>query len=255
MTGAGSRFKAAGFDTLKPYISVAGKPMIEWVTNLFPGYESCITYICREEHLETLPYAREILQSVNPTGRIASLTNWNKKGPVFDVMQMSNDVDEDKPVIVCYCDFFMTWDFSAFLDEVQRIQYDGAIPCYTGFHPHLLVEKNVYASCRVDKVFKLLEIREKFSWTADKKNSLHSPGVYYFRSGALMKKYFGQLVASGEAINGEFYCSMAYNGMVDDDLNIWCPPNVEKFCQWGTPYDMDEFNFWHKVFKLQSEVV
>ncbi|MBP3196008.1 MAG: capsular biosynthesis protein, partial [Butyrivibrio sp.] len=89
-----------------------------------------------------------------------------------------------------------------------------------------------------------IEIREKYSFEADKKKAKHSPGVYYFKSGAIMKKYFQALVNAGDDLNGEYYASLPYNYMVKDGLKVWVPTNVDKFCQWGTPEDLADYLFW-----------
>ena len=90
----------------------------------------------------------------------------------------------------------------------------------------------------------LIEIREKFSFEKDKTKAKHSPGVYYFRSGRLLKRYCQRLVDSGQTLNGEYYASLSYNFMVQDGLKVWVPTNVDRFCQWGTPEDMSEYLFW-----------
>ena len=110
-------------------------------------------------------------------------------------------------------------------------------------------EKNYYASCLTDGNDDLVEIREKYSFEKNKQKSKHSPGVYYFRTGGLLKKYCKKLVESNQVINGEFYASLPYNFMVKDGLKIWVPLNVDKFCQWGTPEDLKEYLFWTEKVK------
>jgi hypothetical protein len=143
----------------------------------------------------------------------------------------------------------MTWDYDMFKKSAAESGCDGAVPCYTGFHPHLLKEKNLYASCKVDEYENLIEIREKFSFETDKLKARHSPGLYYFKTGALFKKYAKKLMEGGPAIKGEYYASLPYNYMVRDGLTVWVPANVEKFCQWGTPEDLAEYLFWINLVK------
>ena len=52
MTGLGSRFKNAGYKTLKPLIIVEGKPIIEHVVNLYPKEDEFL-FIVRDEHVKT----------------------------------------------------------------------------------------------------------------------------------------------------------------------------------------------------------
>ena len=137
-----------------------------------------------------------------------------------------------------------------FKQEVANRGSEGAIPCYTGFHPNLLPEKNYYASCLTDEKDNLIEIREKYSFEKDKQKAKHSPGVYYFKTGKILKKYCQKLVESeDQAINGEFYASLPYNFMIKDGLKVWVPTNVKKFCQWGTPEDLKEYLFWTEMVK------
>lgn len=246
MSGLGSRFARVGYTDPKPLIKVDDRPMIEWVLNMFPGEEAPL-FICRREHIETTPMAK-ILKELRPKGRIAVIDG-AKLGPVAALMAAEAEISDDRPALISYCDYYMRWDYSAFLAQMAGGEYAGAVPCYTGFHPHLLPEKNLYASCRVDAQGDLVEIREKYSFEADKTKALHSPGVYYFHTGEVMKKYCNRLMAEGDALNGEYYVSMVYNHLVRDGLRVAVPGGIEHFCQWGTPEDLDEYRYWTKIVR------
>lgn len=249
MTGYGSRFVSAGYDKLKPFIEVDGMPMIEWiVTKMYKG-ESDFIFICRQEHLDTHPYIRETLNRIAPNGQIVAIKNWIKKGPAYDVLMASEIISNEEPCIINYCDFYMTWNWKKFKNDVLSGDYDGCIPCYTGFHPNLIPPYNVYASCLTDENDCLIEIKEKHSFSNKKEESKHSPGVYFFKSGEILKKYCKKLISSNETINGEYYVSLIYNFLIADDLNVWVPCNVEKFCQWGTPEDLEEYIYWTTIVK------
>lgn len=267
MTGYGSRFVAAGYQELKPFIPVMGKPIIEWIVKgMYPENVHFI-FVCRGEHLKSDPSMRERLLALAPDATIVVIEEWVKKGPVYDVLrayralcvakadlfngvrieniEAAGKFDEEDGCIINYCDFYMTWDFDAFAKETKERNCDGAVPCYTGFHPNLLPQKNFYASCLTDEDDNLIEIREKYSFEKDKTKAKHSPGVYYFKDGATMEKYCRILTEHEEcAINGEYYASLPYNFMVRDGLKVWIPTNVTYFCQWGTPEDLREFVYW-----------
>lgn len=244
MTGYGSRFVAAGYKELKPFIKVQERPIIQWIIEGMYPNEKNFLFICRREHLESLPYMRETLEKLAPEGRIVALDNWIKKGPVYDVLRASDMISDSEACIINYCDFYMQWDYEAFQKEAEKRDCDGAVPCYTGFHPHLIPKINLYASCRTDEDDNLVEIREKYSFEKDKTKAKHSPGVYYFKNGATLKKYSQELIDSKEELNGEYYASLVYNFLVKDGKKVWVPTNVDKFCQWGTPEDLEEYNYW-----------
>jgi len=242
MTGYGSRFVAAGYKELKPLIKVHHKPIIEWVVRLFP-HETDFLFICRKEHLTNTNLKEELVR-IAPMGQIVSLDTWEKRGPVNDVYRISDLIEDDKPVIVNYCDFYMTWNWQDFKETVLDNQCEGAIPCYTGFHPHLIPDYNLYASCKVNEEKFLLEIREKYSFETDKKKGFHSVGTYYFKRGDILKESFKWLMDTEQSLNGEYYVSMAYNYLVQKNLKTYIYDKVDHFCQWGTPEDLKEYLFW-----------
>lgn len=246
LSGSGQRFADAGYRDIKPLIPVQGKPIIEYVTDLFPGEHDFI-FICRTDHLQHTPLESVLMNKV-PTGRIVAVEP-HKLGPVHAVLQAAHLVNNDEPVIVNYCDFFMRWNYLAFKEKVMQTGCAGAIPCYTGFHPHLLKPENVYAGCRVNQERQLLEIQEKHSFETDKTKGYHSAGTYYFKSGELVKKYFGEQVNRGITLNGEYYVSMAYPLLLEDGLSVLVYSDIPHFCQWGTPSDLEEYLWWGEVFE------
>lgn len=249
MTGYGSRFKAAGYKELKPFIKVHGKPILEWVVKMFPG-EKDILFVCRQEHLDTIPNMEAEIKRICPTGKIASIgDDWEKLGPVYNIMQVKDFVKDDETCITCYCDYYMHWDYEDFKRTMKEKDCEGCVPCYTGFHPHLIPEKNLYASCQVDKDVNLIEIREKFSFEKDKTKALHSPGAYYFKSGALLKKYYQKQIDRKMTTKDEFYSSITYNLLCEDGLKTYIYDKIPHFCQWGTPKDLEDHLFWVEIVK------
>jgi len=221
--------------------------MVEWIVKgVFPGEENFL-FICRKEHLDSIPDLSTTLKRIAPMGKIVAVENWEKLGPVNDVLRVSDWIDDKEPAVISYCDYHMTWDWAAFKEEVLGLEYEGAIPCYTGFHPHLLPATNLYASCEKSRDGLLMEIREKYSFEEDKTRASHSPGLYYFGSGQILKRYCQKLIDDGTSLKGEYYVSLVYNNMVKDGLRVWIPDNVPYFCQWGTPEDLQEFDFWNKT--------
>ncbi len=253
MTGYGSRFVAAGYRELKPLIPVQGRTMVEWIVKGMYSGEQDFLFVCREEHRKTIPELEEHLHSIAPNGKIFFISDWVKKGPVCDILRAAEEIPDDEPCIVNYCDFYMDWDYEAFAKEALKRGCDGAVPCYSGFHPNLLPEKNLYASCLTDEEDNLVEIREKYSFEQDKTKAKHSPGVYYFRTGALLKHYYKKQMNEGQTLGGEHYASLPYNFLVKDSRKVWVPVNVNYFCQWGTPEDLKEYLFWTENTRRYSK--
>jgi len=247
MSGKGKRFVQAGYKALKPLIEVDGFPMIQHVVNLFPGVTD-ISFICDETHLKETNML-QILKSIAPNAKIFGISN-NTKGPVSAVDFIKDHIDENKEVIVSYCDYGTDWDFDKFLEVTRNGNFDGAIPCYTGFHAHMLGSDN-YAFCREENKV-LLEIKEKEPFTNNRMNEYASNGTYYFKTGLILKKYFKEVIDLDLNLKGEYYVSLAYNLLVRDSLkvNIF---EIKKMLQWGTPYDLEIYKSWSSYFKNISE--
>ena len=109
MTGYGSRFVAAGYKELKPFIKVMGRPVIEWIVKEMYPSEVTIIFVCRGEHLKSDPSMAERLLALAPEAKIVSIEDWVKKGPVYDVLRgyrellAKHDIDAEEPCIINYC--------------------------------------------------------------------------------------------------------------------------------------------------------
>ena len=244
MSGVGQRFIDAGFKDPKPLINIDGKPIIQHVVELFPG-ESKFTFICNKTHLDTTNM-REVLLAIAPQANVVCIDN-HKKGPVFAVANILDSIDDNEEVIVNYCDFGTWWDYSDFLKHTRHRDADGAIPAYKRFHPHMIGSTN-YAFMRDNKQW-MLEIKEKEPFTDNRSNEYASNGTYYFKKGSYVKKYFPLLMAKDINLKGEFYVSLIYNLLVEDQLKVSIY-DIEHMLQWGTPQDVAEYNAWSEYFKM-----
>lgn len=251
MSGFGERFRRAGYTVPKPLIEVEGKPIIAHVIDLFPG-ETNFTFICNQEHLDTPEYRmREQIRRYCPTARIVGIGP-HKLGPVNAVMQAADYVDQHAPTIVNYCDFACVWDYAAFAQFVRDSGCDGAIPCYTGFHPHMIGSTS-YAYVRQENGW-VADIQEKQSYTDEPMHEYASSGTYYFRSGALMLDCFARTMKRCDLrLNDEYYVSLAYKPLLDDGRSV-AVYELNHFMQWGTPADLVEYNYWSGAFRELARV-
>ena len=247
MSGIGKRFLNVGYIEPKPLIIVDNKPMIEHVVNLFPN-ESNFTFICNQLHLKTTNM-KEILNSIKPEGRILSVPNENRQGPVHAVSLVFDQINDSEEVIVSYCDYGTNWNYKLFLEDTHKRNADGAIACYKDFHPHMLGTDN-YAFLKETRIGTrwMEKIQEKQPFTNNRMQEYASNGTYYFKSGKIMKHYFQKLIDSNQKINNEFYVSMVYNLMVKDKLKVSIY-EINNMLQWGTPYDLENYKYWSEYFK------
>lgn len=245
MSGFGERFRRAGYAVPKPLIEIEGKPVIAHVIDMFPG-ETDFIFICNQDHLDNPDYQmREILKEYCPTGQVQGIAP-HKLGPVHAVMQVEAMLDPLRPVVVNYCDFTCYWDWEQFKQWAKESACDGAIPAYKGFHPHTLGTTN-YAYMREASGW-VLDIQEKQPYTNNRMEEYASSGTYYYASGELMKKAFREVITQGLDLNGEYYVSLTYKPMLAAGKRIGVYP-LQHFMQWGTPEDVNEYNYWSGAFR------
>lgn len=255
MTGYGSRFVSAGYQDLKPLIQVQGKSIIEWIVRGMYDEDDEFIFICRQDHILNIPNMKNILTSLAPNVTILEIADWEKHGPVNDIMLIAEHIPDNEPIIINYCDLYVEWNWKHLKTSLQTGEYDGAVICWKGFNPSIVPKANAYASCLVGSDSTLLEIREKYYFDENRINGIYSAGVYYFNSGKLMKEYFKKTIDEKDLVAGEYYVSVTYNNMVKDGRRVWVPTVCKKFCNWGTPQDLEDYLFWiNSINRLEQKL-
>jgi NDP-sugar pyrophosphorylase family protein len=246
MSGRGQRFIDAGHREVKPLVPAAGRPMIEHVVRCFPPGTDFL-FICATDHLETTPL-RSVLRRLAPGAPVVGIEP-HKHGPVHAALAAAEHIKDDGPVLLNYCDFAVGWDYEHFRRTMREIDPAGCLTAYRGFHPHGL-GPNLHAGLRTSGNW-MLEIREKFSFAADRMSAFNSSGAYYFRTGALLKDTFRRAVERDLRTNGELYASLPYNLLVEDGLPVYVY-ELDYFVPLGTPEDVADFTRWSDYFTRRA---
>lgn len=222
--------------------------MVEHVVDMLSPLGSHY-FVCNSEHLEDsdLGMASK-LETLSEDVKIIQIKP-HKLGPVHAALLAADHLIQDEEVVLNYVDFSCLWDFEEFVHHAHRINADGMVPAYRGFHPHSGGTTN-YAYLR-EKDGEVLEIREKQPFTTEKTDEFASTGTYYFRTVGLMRTYFERLISENVSVAGEFYASSAFDLMAKDGLKVGVY-EVSHFMQWGTPEDLGEYVFWSDAFRMLS---
>ena len=249
MAGKGQRFLEAGYTIPKHLITVDDKPIIEHIVNNF-SKDDYFIFGCNEEELKNIDIVK-LTKKIAPKNQIVSMP-YKKGGPIYGLSIMKNHIQDDEPIIVNYCDFSWVWNYDDFKRKVVESNCDGAIVCYTGFHPHLL-GTNKYATVDENGLW-MKEIREKYSWHKKNTDDYSSSGTYYFKKGIFIKKYLNELEKRDELkMNGELYVSQLFQFMKEDGLNILIY-EIPYMLQWGTPEDLEEYLYWSDYFRTERKL-
>lgn len=255
--GTSQRFLEAGYTDPKPLIKLGdGRPIISHVLDMFTEPDDEFVFVCNQDHLRDTKMAsalyglrRDIPPDFMPRTHIVSMLA-HKLGPVHTVMAAEKHIKDDEQVIVAYCDGTMKWDRADFNRHVQAKNLDGCIFTHTGFHPHTLSStKMAFVKPVLFGRGIISEVKEKSSYTDYPQGEQASSGIYWFRTGKLMKDTFRiMLDTPGFAFNGEFYVTLAYNVMIAAGYRVgyYETPQVAIL---GTPHEVQNFEAWRIIVK------
>jgi NDP-sugar pyrophosphorylase family protein len=246
MAGSGIRFVNAGYKEPKPMIMVNGRRIVDYVCSMFDKDSDNFTFICNEDHLANNPDMYGILHSMVKNSTIVSMPQ-HKLGPVYTVLAVVNLIKDEEPVVVAYCDNPVTWNYENFKDFVNCKGVDGCIISHTGFHPHTL-SSTMFAYSKTDKEDRVSEVKEKACFTNNRFNEHASSGIYYFKYGHYVKKYFKQAINENINYKGEYYVTLVYNLLIKDNLRVFSYLN-DKVLAFGTPNEVHNYEAWQTIIK------
>ena len=244
MSGQGNRFKDKGFAEPKPLIPVNGEPIIQRLLQCFPLHWKAV-FVLAENHKET--GLEEVLKKLRPDAKIIYVEQ-HKYGPSFAALKGLEVIPPNEPVLVSYCDYGMVWDPYQFEKFVQETACDSCLVSYRGFHPHYL-SPTMYAYSRLEND-NVVEVKEKGSFTANRENEFASNGTYYFRQASVLKKAIDYQIENKIQLNGEYYTSLTVQALIQmQPQSLVKVFEIAYFFQWGTPEDLQYFEYWENTFK------
>lgn len=250
MSGQGNRYQLAGYSQPKPLIPVNGVAMISRLLENFPEAWPT-TFVLAENHKNTeLPTT---LTKERPFGKQIFIGKHNL-GPSYAALKALEVMDPEAPVLLSYCDYAMVWDSNQFEHFVRETECDACVVSYRGYHAHYR-SPLAYAYCKLSGD-RLVEIREKGSFTSNREEEFASAGGYYFKSAKLLKKAIEFQMEHKLQLNGEFYSSLTVEALIrmapESHVRVF---EIPGFFQWGTPEDLQVFEFWEKSFRAYNRVL
>lgn len=245
MAGTGNRFVERGYKDPKPLIRVNGKRIIEYILDMFNDQDEFV-FICNEDHLEKTDM-RKILTELKPNAKIISIPQ-HKFGPVWTVKSAYEYISDFEEVIISYCDNPLVWERNQFEEFVRKYEMDGCVLTHTGFHPHTLSNTKMAFVKDVPGTPYFSEIKEKECYTDNPMDEHASTGIYYFKTGANLKKYFNLALEKNIVYNGEYYVTLVYNLLIQDSLRVGYY-DTSLVTVFGTPEEVENFEAWATILK------
>ena len=246
LSGNSERFISQGYP-IKPLILVHGKLLLDYALDMYPTVkDGDFIFVVKKEDLST--HKIDCIIHERKSSPVYAVPK-NYLGPVFSISHIFDKIPDNEEIVVSYCDLTQKWDFESFLTYCRDSNSDGCLVTHIGFHPHKLYNKSFAFLTVAGEIVKY--VHEKKPTALVTPDEPGSNGIYYFKSGWLMKKYFQKLMDEKLAINGEYYVTTPYNLMINDGLKV-THYITDNFVCLGTPEDVICFESWLNILKYNN---
>lgn len=199
MAGAGSRFAQAGYQKPKPFIDVAGKPMIVRVLENLALPDARYILIARKEHMEAEPeLVREIEKKYNTLFiPIDQLT----EGTACTVLYARKYINNQTPLLIANSDQIIDIDIADFINDFRKRQLDGSILTFVDEQ-----RDPKWSFAKLDANQLVTEVQEKKAIS-----EFATVGVYLYAQGRDFVDAAIDMFIERDRINGEYYTCPTYN--------------------------------------------
>jgi NDP-sugar pyrophosphorylase family protein len=208
MAGAGSRFAQAGYTKPKPFIDVAGKPMIARVLENLAYPNARFILVGRKEQMEQeAELVKEIEETYNAIFvPVEKLT----EGTACTVLYAKKLIDNDTPLMIANSDQIVDLDIGKFIDDCAKRCLDGSILTF--------IDKEMspkWSFAKTDAHGLVTDVKEKIV-ISDRA----TVGIYFFTQGKDFVDAAIRMIIENDRVNNEFYTCPTFNYMIAEDKKI-----------------------------------
>jgi len=199
MAGAGSRFSQAGYSKPKPFIDVAGKPMIVRVLENLAYPDARYILIARKEHMDAeLALVKQIEKAYNATFiPIDKLT----EGSACTVLYARKYINNQDPLLIANSDQIVDINIEDFIDDCTRRQLDGSILTFIDAQ-----RDPKWSFAKLDDKQLVTQVQEKKAIS-----EYATVGIYLYSHGSDFVDAAIDMFIERERVNNEYYTCPTYN--------------------------------------------
>jgi len=243
MAGEGKRFVDAGYRIAKPLIPVAGVPMILRAARCLPTPDRWV-FVCRREHLDSHHIDQVLHNSFRPLDIVP--VDHSTQGQACTCLIARPHLPPEATLHIGACDNAMTYNTRK-LDTLMASPDVDAIIWTFCKNPTVLQNPHMYGWVAVDPLGNVTHISCKIPLSDQPMNDHAVIGAFTFKRAAQFLSCADSMIAKNRRINGEFYVDEVMNIAVESGLRVKVF-EVERYICWGTPRDLDVFQYWHGYF-------
>jgi len=233
MAGRGSRFlqerdRNPEYSKPKPFIGIAGHPMIEWALSSLPTRESDnLIFLVLKEHVEDSQIDTSLRRTFGERIKIIVVDEITE-GAACTALLAKNYINNEDPLLITDSDHYI--DGKKIFDDIKFYgdNIDGVIPVFYANGPK-------WSYSRVDNQGYIIETAEKVQISRNA-----NIGAYYFSKGRDFVWAAEEMIEENDRVNNEFYIAPVYNYLVRrGKLFVLSRPRFVHGL--GTPKDVEKF--------------
>jgi UDP-N-acetylglucosamine diphosphorylase / glucose-1-phosphate thymidylyltransferase / UDP-N-acetylgalactosamine diphosphorylase / glucosamine-1-phosphate N-acetyltransferase / galactosamine-1-phosphate N-acetyltransferase len=228
MAGAGSRFSKAGYEKPKPFIDVAGKPMIVRVLENLAYEGARYILIGRKEHLEK---EKELIKSIKKEFNVEFIAiDKLTEGTACTVLYAREFINNDQPLLIANSDQIVDMNVADYIDDCSSRNLDGSILTFVDRY-----QDPKWSFAKLNESGLVTEVREK------KVISKYATvGIYLFSKGLDFVNSAIDMIIENDRVSNEFYTCPTYNYLINENGRIGVY-NIafEQMHGIGTPKDLE----------------
>ena len=245
MGGTGKRFIDAGYHTYKAFLPVDKNYSVfqKIISNFNNNLE--IILLANFKRLGKKYYK-------NFEGKNIHLVNIknHKKGPLYSLFlgkdRINEIIKDNKNIFISYTDINWIWNIQKVLNFVRSKKI--VVFTHKNFHPHLEVNSRS-DFCKVKKK-RILDIREKQTFSNDYKKDELAIGCYYLKDLSYLNFFFENYKSVFNKKKEIYFLTL-----IKFFLNLKIKINnflVQNFAHLGTPEQYRDYLAWYSHFKKKS---
>jgi hypothetical protein len=230
MAGLGSRFVKAGYKKPKPFIDVAGEPMIVRVLENLKYTNARYILVAQNDHLQK---EKELVEKIKKEFNaifvsVEKLTH----GTVCTVLYARKFINNNDPLLIANSDQIIDNGIVRFIDDCNDRNLDGSIITFMDKY-----KDPKWSFAKLGKNNLVVEVKEK-----EVISEFATAGIYLYKKGSDFVNAAIDMIARNDRVNEEFYTCPTYNYAIKNGLKIGIY-NID-FSQMhgiGTPEDLEKY--------------
>ena len=250
MAGIGSRFSKEDYILPKPLIHVSGVPMVVQAIRHMPASDKWI-FIVRQEHIKDYNID-EIIRDEIP-GAIIIAVNETTLGQANTCLLAQAYLLPNEPVFIAACDNGYVYDKERYQQLVENSDIDCVVWTFTQMEKMRISPQSYGWAKLAENKQTIVDMSVKVPISNDPYHDHAVVATFYFKRSQDFINAVNLMIKEDYRINNEFYVDAVpiFMRKLNKKSVIF---DVDQWICWGTPAELNEYEFWEQFFKGESNV-